>query len=107
MTRHASVVRLRDGKEAAYRKLHEAVWPEVTSRLALSNIRNFSIYLRDGLLFSYFEHTGDDYEADLAAIAADPDTKRWWELTSPCQEPVASAAEGELWAPMEELFHAE
>jgi L-rhamnose mutarotase len=107
MTRHASVLMLRPEKEVEYRTLHQAVWPEVVTRLRSSNISNFSIYFRDGLLVSYFEYWGDDYDADMAAIAADPTTKRWWELTAPCQEPISTAAEGELWAPMEELFHAE
>ena len=107
MTRHAAILRLRPEMETKYRELHESVWPEVVNRLRESNIRNFSIYLRDGLLFSYFEHTGEDFEKDTDAIAADPATKQWWELTSPCQEPVATAAAGELWAPMEELFHTD
>ena len=38
-------------------------------------------------------------------MAADPVTQAWWKLTDPCQQPVASAAEGERWAEMEEVFH--
>ena len=30
---------------------------------------------------------------------------RPWQLTEPCQQPVDSAADGEWWAPAEELFH--
>jgi len=41
----------------------------------------------------------------MAAIAADPETKRWWTFADPCQEPVDSAAEGEWWTPAEEVFH--
>ena len=43
-----------------------------------SNIRNYTIFLRDGVLFSYFEYIGTDYEADMAAMAADDQTQRWW-----------------------------
>lgn len=107
MTRRASVIELRSDKAAAYRELHEAVWPEVVARLTAGNIHNFSIFLRDGLLFSYFEYRGDNFEADMAALAADPDTQRWWQLTEPCQKPIGSAAPGEWWAPMEEVFHAD
>lgn len=106
MIRRASILRLRPGKEAEYRELHQAVWPEVVERMTLSNIRNFSIFERDGLLFSYFEYTGEDFDADMAALAADPVSQRWWELTETCQQPVRTAAEGELWAPMDEVFHA-
>lgn len=68
-------------------------------------VENYSIFLRDGLLFSYLEYTGDDWTAAQAQIAADPETQRWWQLTDPMQEPVKTAAEGEWWAPAEEVFH--
>lgn len=103
--RIASVVRLRPEKEAEYIALHAAAWPGVLDRLSRSNIRNYSIFLRDGMLFSYMEYTGDDYPADSAAIAADPETQRWWTFTDPCQQPVESAEPDELWAPMREVFH--
>lgn len=101
------VVRLRPEKEQEYVELHRAVWPEVLRQIAASAIRNYSIFLRDGVLFSYFEYVGDDYQADMAAMAADPATQDWWKLTAPCQEPVESAAPGEQWAPMEEVFHVD
>jgi len=103
--RFASVIRLRPEKEAEYRELHAAAWPGVLAALTRANIGNYSIYLRDGLLFSYLEYSGEDYAADTAAIAEDPVTREWWARTDPCQQPVESAAEGEWWAPMEEVFH--
>ncbi|MBA8795457.1 L-rhamnose mutarotase [Friedmanniella endophytica] len=103
--RIATVIRLRPEKEAEYRELHAAVWPEVLATLKRAKMSNYSIFLRDGLLFSYLEYDGDDYAADSALIAADPDTQRWWKLTDPCQQPVESAADGEWWAPTEEVFH--
>ncbi len=107
MRRIASVIRLRPEKEAEYRALHAAVWPGVLAMLRTANITNYSIFLRDGMLFSYLEYTGDDYAADTALIAADEQTQRWWKLTDPCQQPVESAADGEWWAPAEEVFHAD
>lgn len=104
MTRVGQVVRLRPEKEEEYLRLHADVWPEVTARLSASGITNFSIFLRDGLLFSYFEHVGDDLEADLAAVAADPATQRWWRLTDPCQQRLDSAPDTQ-WAPLREVFH--
>ncbi|WP_329139689.1 L-rhamnose mutarotase [Streptomyces sp. NBC_01476] len=105
MRRMAAVIRLRPEKEAEYRALHAAAWPDVLAALRRAHIGNYSIFLRDGLLFSYLEYTGDDYEADTAAIAADPATREWWKLTDPCQQPLGTAAEGEWWAPAEEVFH--
>jgi L-rhamnose mutarotase len=107
VSRHGSVIRLRPEKEAEYRRLHEDVWPDVLRQIRDSNIRNYTIFLRDGLLFAHFEYVGDDFQADMAAMAADPRTREWWALTDPCQEPLPTAAPGEHWAPMEEVFHVD
>jgi L-rhamnose mutarotase len=103
--RIASVIRLRPEHEAEYRTLHADAWPEVLDALRAAHLNNYSIFLRDGLLFSYLEYTGDDYAADMAVVAQDETTRRWWQLTDPCQQPLDSAADGEWWAPAEELFH--
>ncbi|MND07785.1 hypothetical protein D3C83_300110 [compost metagenome] len=58
-------------------------------------------------MFSYYEYIGDDYEKDMAKMAADPETQRWWQWTDPCQSPVDSAKEGEKWAGMPEVFHVD
>lgn len=105
--RIASVIRLRPERESEYRELHRAVWPAVLEQIERSNIHNYSIFLRDGLLFSYYEYSGDDLEADLAAMAADAQTGRWWARTDPCQVPVATAEPGQWWVPAEEVFHVD
>lgn len=107
MKRIGQVIRVRPEKLDEYKRLHAAAWPEVLAAIHKANIRNFSIFFRDGLLLSYFEYVGDDYEADMAMIAADPKTQEWWRHTDPCQQPVESAAEGEWWAPAEEVFHTD
>jgi L-rhamnose mutarotase len=103
--RVASVIRLRPEKEAAYRALHAHAWPGVLDALRAAHVTNYSIFLRDGLLFSYLEYTGDDYNTDMARVAADETTRRWWQLTNPCQQPLDTTADGEWWAPAEEVFH--
>jgi len=107
MKRVAAVIRLRPEQERTYRELHAAVWPTVLETLRKAHISNYSIFLRDGLLFAYYEYTGTDHRADLAAMAADPRTQEWWKLTDPCQQAVSSAAGGEWWAPLEEVFHTD
>ena len=42
---------------------------------------------------------------DMAQMAADPLTQKWWKETDPCQFAVKHRAEGEWWASMEEVFH--
>jgi L-rhamnose mutarotase len=108
--RYGSVIGIKQENLAEYKRLHAAVWPEILAKLRDVHVRNYSIYLaevRPGehYLFSYFEYTGDDFKADMARMAADPDTKRWWTHTDPLQVPVPTRKEGEWWHTLEEVFH--
>ncbi len=110
MKRYGSIVGLRTEKLEEYVRLHTAVWPAVLETIRQCNIRNYSIYLRrmpDGkhYLFSYFEYTGQDFEADMVKMAADPATQRWWAVCKPLQEPFSDLDPGQWWAGMEEVFH--
>jgi len=105
MKRYGSVIRLRPEKQDEYFRLHKAVWPGVLQMIHECNIRNYSIYFKDGYLFSYFEYVGDDYEKDMKKMAQDPETQRWWTFCEPCQQPLATRTEGEWWATMQEVFH--
>ena len=112
VTRYGDVLGIKPEKIEEYKRLHADVWPGVLKMIKESNIRNYSIYLGElekgkYYLFSYFEYTGDDFEADMAKMAADPTTQRWWELCKPCQSPIPTRKEGEWWANMEEVFHYE
>jgi L-rhamnose mutarotase len=112
MKRYGMVIGLRPEKIDEYKRLHAAVWPDVLAMIRQCNIRNYSIYLRkldDGhfYLFSHFEYIGDNFEADMAKMAADRTTQKWWSLCKPCQAPLAGRREGEWWASMDEVFHFE
>ena len=85
MKRYGSVIRLRPEKYEEYKKLHAAAWPEILAKITECGIRNFSIYHKDGFLFSYFEYVGKDYDADMALMATDPRTQEWWTHCIPCQ----------------------
>src|SRR5512137_2948262 len=103
MKRYGMVIGLNADKIDEYKKLHAAVWPDVLKMTAACNIRNYSIYLGrldDGqhYLFSYFEYLGTDFAADMAKMAADPTTQRWWSFCKPCQRPLAGRAQDEWWA---------
>ncbi len=105
MQRFGMTLRLRPEHEAAYRHFHAAVWPEVLARITACHIRNYSIYLRDGILFSYFEYHGTDFAADMKLMAADPKTQEWWALMEPMQNPYPDRPAGDWWSTMEEVFH--
>ncbi|MGC4749844.1 L-rhamnose mutarotase [Micromonospora sp. DT201] len=99
------MIRLRPEQRETYLRLHAEVWPSVEKTLREANFRNYTIFLHDDLLFGYYEYVGEDYDADLRLIAADPQTQEWWKLTDPCQESVAEPGSGDWWAPMREVWH--
>lgn len=105
MKRYGQILKLRPEHAAEYVRQHAAVWPDVLARIGASNIRNYSIFLRDGILFAYFEYTGDDFAADMRAMAADPATQRWWAFMEPMQQKWPTAGAQEWWTTMTEVFH--
>jgi L-rhamnose mutarotase len=107
MQRMGMVIGLQADRIDEYKRLHAAVWPGVLAKILECNIRNYSIFLREpeNLLFAYFEYHGDDFAADSAKMAADPETQRWWAVCMPCQKPLDSIEQGEWWAPMQEVFY--
>lgn len=109
MKRYGSVIGIRPEKIAEYKALHAAVWPTVLAQIQRSQIRNYTIYLREpeNLLFGHFEYHGTDFEADMARMAADPQTQAWWAVCAPCQLPLDSRQSGEHWASMVEVFHCD
>ena len=105
MKRYGMTIRLNPGCEEAYRRYHAATWPEVLEMIRACHISNYSIYLIDGILFSYFEYHGDDFQTDIARMAAHPKTQEWWAIMEPMQQPLTTRKSGEWWAGMEEVFH--
>lgn len=106
MRRYGWTARVRPGKLDEYKRLHAAVWPDVQKMIRQCNLRNYSIYCKDGRLFTYVEYTGEDFEADMARMAADEATQEWWALCVPCLEPADEPGAGAgVWVDMEELFH--
>lgn len=106
LNRYASVVRLKPEREEEYLRLHAQASAEIFQNIADAGMRNYSIFYRDGLLFSYFEYEGD-YEADMARWEPNDVARRWWEITVPCVEPLETASAGQIWAPAREIFHAD
>ncbi len=107
MMRVGQVIGLPPENLEEYRRLHADVWPEVLRMIHECNIRNYSIFYRNGMLYAYFEYVGDDYEADMKKMAADPNTREWWAVCGPLQRPLENRAEEEWWAHMEQVFHTD
>jgi len=107
MERFAFAIGLRPEAIDEYRRIHAAVWPDVLDQIRRSNIRNYSIFFRDGLLFAYYEYVGTDHASDMAKMAEDPRTQAWWEITMPMQERLDDAPDDGRWSPTELMFHVD
>jgi L-rhamnose mutarotase len=105
MKRFGQVIGVRPEYFERYKKYHAAVWPGVLDMIKKCNMQNYSIYYKDNMLYAYFEYTGSDFAADMARMAADPETQEWWSIMEPMQNPVDTRKAGEWWADMEEVFH--
>ena len=79
MERMGQVIRLRPEIIAEYKRIHAAVWPAVLKAIADSNIRNYSIFLKEpeNLLFAYWEYHGTDFAADMAKMKLVPQMQKW------------------------------
>ena len=107
---YGAVIGLDPAKELEYRELHANAWPDVLAAITRANIRNFTIFITEiegrRYLFSHFEYTGTNQEADFASIARDPTTRdKWWPLTDACQIRLPGTPTGAQWRPMEQVAH--
>ena len=103
--RHALLGKLKPERIAEYCELHAHPWPGVIKAIKDSHIENYSIWLHGDYVFSYFEYTGDDYEADMARQARDPEMQRWWTRTHPCFVTYAIEPDCEFTPDIKEVFY--
>ena len=87
-------------------RLHADDNPSVRDLLNKYHIHSFSIFLHqiDGkwFEFGYYEYTGDDFEADMAKLAAEPRNRAWLKVCDPMQIPLKGE---KTWATMERVFY--
>lgn len=105
MQRFGQTIKLKPEGAAEYIKLHAMAWPAVLRMIKECNISNYSIFIKDNVLFAYFEYDGDDFDRDMAKMAADEVTQKWWATVKPLMDPLETRNHGEFWADMEEIFH--
>ena len=105
MKRLGMIIGIKENRVEEYKKLHAEVWPQVLENLTELNCRNYSIFLRGNLLFSYMEYCGDDYDRDMKLMSDNKAVQEWWAVCGPCQEPMQNRKKGDWWSLMEEVFH--
>jgi L-rhamnose mutarotase len=100
------VIGLKPGMIEQYRALHADDHPGVRDLLAKYQIHNFSIFLHeiDGRWyeFGYYEYSGNDYEGDMAKLAAEPRNIEWLKMCGPMQIPLPGS---DGWAVMERVYY--
>ena len=63
MQRFGQLIGVKPEKLEEYKQYHAAVWPTILAMITECNIRNYSIFEKDHLLFAYFEYVGEDFAA--------------------------------------------
>lgn len=106
MKRIGMVIGIDPERIEEYRKLHADDYAGVRDLLNKYHMHNFSIFIKqfdDGkwYLFGYYEYTGENYEADMAALDKEPRNIEWLSVTDSTQIPF----EGEnSWSMMERVY---
>jgi L-rhamnose mutarotase len=99
------ILKVKPDKLEAYKKHHQAVWPEMQDALHRTGWHNYSLFLReDGLLFGYFE-TPASFQAALDGMSREEVNARWQEFMAPFFENLGGAHADESMIELEEVFH--
>ncbi len=88
-----------------YRQLIAKGHHGVRELLVKYHLRNFSIFLQQiedrWFEFAYYEYAGRNFEADMAALAAEQKNQEWLKICEPMYLPI----DGEMgWVKMEHIF---
>jgi len=107
MKRVGMVIKIDSARMKEYIALHADSNPGVRDLLEKYHLRNFSIFLTqldDGNYyeFGYYEYTGTNYEADMAALDAEPRNKDWLKICDPMQIPLKGETS---WKKMQQVYY--
>ncbi|KAI6818110.1 hypothetical protein KC340_g14319 [Hortaea werneckii] len=112
--RMAQIVRLKPESLQEYKECHNKAWPEVLQQIKDCHIVDYSIWFddRSSTLFATMKWVGNDFDADMAKMAANPKVQEWWAMTDSMQESYVEGAKGSTdpkgwWKPLEEVFRFE
>ena len=104
MQRIAFKMYLNEGQKEAYKKRHDALWPELHQLLKDAGVSEYSIFLDEetNTLFAFQKVSGEGSSQDLGKTEI---VQKWWAYmgdimkTNPDHSPVT--------VPLEELFYME
>ena len=91
---------------AEYKQLHADGNAGVRDLLDKFHMHNFSIFLHQiegrWYEFGYYEYTGDDFDGDMAKLAAEPRNQQWLKVCDPMQLPLKGE---KSWSMMERVYY--
>ncbi len=112
--RIGQIIRLKPECLQAYKDCHAAAWPAVLDQISDCNISDYSIYLDEQsmILFATMKYTGSDFDADMKKMRANPEVRRWWQMTDSMQETLVDGSTSSTdpkgwWKDLEEVFRRE
>ena len=93
------VIKIDSTRITEYLALHADSNSGVRDLLVKYHLRNFSIFmtqLDDGNYyeFGYYEYTGNNFEADMDSLDAEPRNKDWLKICDPMQIPLKGETSG-------------
>ena len=103
--RFGAIVKIKPEGWERYKAYHANPLPGVNEMIKECHLSNYSIYRRGDYMFSYYEYNGENYDADMAKMAADPVTQEWWSLVIPLMQKIEDHTGDGVWAEMEEVYH--
>ena len=102
--KHAFAMKLLPGREAEYKRRHDAIWPELAALLREAGVSDYSIHLDRGTstLFAVLWRR-DDHGMD--ALPDHPVMRRWWAHMADIMETNADGSP--VARDLETVFHLE
>ena len=105
MKRVGFLLKVKPDRLEAYKKHHQAVWPEMLDALRRTGWHNYSLFLsEDGLLFGYFE-TPTGFQSALDGMSREEVNARWQDVMAPFFENLGGAHADKSMIEIEEVFH--
>ena len=104
MIRKGLVIGIKPQYIEEYKKTHADVWPEILEKISENKIKNYSIFLQEDRLFSFFEYHGDNFKKDMKKMKENEKFREWEKLHENMFCPLENQEKFEGWVELEEIF---
>ena len=110
--RFGQIITIEPDSVEEYIRIHNPIPQPIADCISRCHIYDYSIYHDPAtkILFATFKYSGSDFDADMARMRADEQTRAWWKITDALQQsmnPVSTGSpdpEQSWWKPCREVF---